>query len=155
MNEIFCHFWVLVFTHIVAGPVVLFLARLFHGVAGRVISLIPGLEARSIRGTWHAEFQRDQDVIKERVEVSQFLRWIRGTIISSTNNRHYSFRGRLRENVFVAEYEVKSDSAVLDLGAFTLRLSDDGKRLTGRYSWIDSSKDDVVHADSYKWTRAG
>jgi len=154
MKEVFCHFWVLVTTHIVAGPIVLLLGRLLQGFAGQVVGLIPGLETRSIRGVWDAEFQRDTEVVKERIEVSQFLRWIRGTIANSNNNRHYSFRGRLRENVFVAEYDVNADSGVLDLGAFTLRLSDDGKRLVGKYSWIDS-KDDIVHADTYKWTRAG
>ena len=153
MNEIFCHFWVLVFTHLVAGPIVLVLGRLLHGVAGRLISVVPGLETRSIRGTWNAEFQRGDDLVRERVEVSQFLRWIRGTIVNSTNNRHYSFRGRLREDVLVAEYDIETGSTVLDLGAFTLRLSDDGELLMGKYSWIDS-KYDVVHADTYKWTKA-
>jgi len=153
MSEIFCHFWVLVFTHIVAGPIVLIIGKLLYGVSGRLISVIPGLESRSIRGVWEAQYQRDQELVQERVEVSQFLRWIRGTITNNQNKHHYRFRGRLSENVLVGEYEIQANSSVLDLGAFTLRLRDDGKSLVGKYSWIDST-DDVVHADKYTWTRA-
>ena len=153
MNEVFCHVWVLMLTHLVAGPVVVLLGYLLRGGAGRLVGLIPGLEARSIRGEWDTSFQRDDQTITERVEVSQFLRWVWGTITYSQKKRKFHFRGRLRENVFVATYEVKGNPSVLDLGTFTLLLDQDGEMLKGRYSWIDSSKPGVQGHD-YEWRKA-
>jgi len=153
MSEVFCHVWVLVLTHTVAGPLVLLLWYLVRGVAGQLVALIPGLEARSVRGEWDASFQRDTESVEERVEVQQFLHWVWGTISYSAKKRKYNFRGSLRENVFVATYEFKGSRSALDRGSFTLRLDDDGETLEGKYSWLDSLKKEV-HSDRYVWKRA-
>jgi hypothetical protein len=154
MNEVYCNFWVLVVTHLLSAPIVLGLVYLLRGVAGQLASLVPGLEARSVRGAWKASFQTTSQKFIEQVEVSQFLHWVWGTITDNETHRKYSFRGRLREKVFVATYEVEGDRAALDLGSFTLRLEDNGKKLKGSYAWLDRQKADVDNG-IYVWERTG
>lgn len=153
MNEAFCHVWVLVLTHTVAGPLVLLLVYLLRGVAGRLVSLVPGLEARSVRGPWKTKFNGGSQPFDERVEVSQFLHWVWGAIDYEAKKRRYTFAGTLRENVLVATYEFKASKSALDRGSFTLRLDDSGKTLDGKYSWLDEGPPNQVRAGPYTWTR--
>jgi len=105
-----------------------------------------------VRGTWKASFQTTHKDFKEKVEVSQFLHWVWGTITDNDTHRKYSFRGSLRQNVLVATYEIERNPSALDVGSFTLCLDFDGERLEGRYAWIDRQKRDV-DSGKYEWER--
>ena len=62
---------------------------------------------------------------------------------------HYVFDGRFTNGLLTGIYKDEDDS-VVDCGAWTLRLHDDGKALVGGYVWLVDSGE--IGYDVYQWT---
>lgn len=159
-------FWMAVLKGVVGTLLVSGLVFMGRGILGRLLALIPGLEPASVRGTWDTKWwkeEKEEDTGKvkmvERTEVvklKQFLNYVWGTVkYTSTDKkeRTYKLRGRIKQRVFVATYEIKGDSAALDLGSFTVRMPDAfGNTMKGTYSWPDDRGHKCI-SGVYKWKK--
>jgi hypothetical protein len=88
--------------------------------------------------------------LSKKTTVHQFGPWVWGTI--EYPDKKYEFRGKLRENILVARYEIIRRPSVIDVGAFTLVLNPERNELTGKYAWTD---DELLtpKSDNYQWTK--
>jgi hypothetical protein len=142
-------------TTLLAGGIV-FLGR---GVLGKLISLIPGLESTSIRGTWETTWWEDDEEHKEHSEVvklKQFLHYVWGTVEYKRIDDKvciYKLRGIIKHSFFAATYEIKHDPAASDLGSFTVKITDGlGTTMKGKYSWPHDSSFAPISGD-YEWEK--
>ena len=132
---------------------------------GQILALIPGLEPASVRGTWDTKWWKEKkedtgeiktEERKEEVELKQFLHYVWGTVkYKRFDDKEciYKLRGRIKQRVFVATYEIKGDPAALDLGSFTVRMTDaSGNTMEGTYSWPDDQSDRCI-SGKYKWKK--
>jgi hypothetical protein len=142
--------WLGVISSVLATLFVVFLRRL----PGQLISMIGGLVARSVEGTWNTKFKKGKDTFKELAKVHQVLHGVWGTIEYPNKKRIYKFRGTVRENVLIATYEVTERRSTIDRGAFTLAVNSTGevRKMIGLYSWTDDDSS-IPEGDKYEWDK--
>ena len=149
-------FWINILVGVVSTVLVSVLMYLGRGMLGRLLALIPGLESRSVRGTWDTKWRRGQTEHTEVVKLNQFLHYVWGTVEYTPFDGKpmtYKLHGVIKQDVFVATYEIKSEPASLDIGSFTVRISDGlGQTMKGKYSWPDDQTLEVISGD-YKWRK--
>jgi len=159
-------FWMAVIQGVVGTLLVSGLVFMGRGILGRLLALIPGLEPASVRGTWDTKWwkeEKEEDTGKvkleehtEVVKLKQFLHYVWGTVKYTRpdgKERNYKLRGRIKQRVFVATYEIKGDPAALDLGSFTVRMPDAfGNTMKGKYSWPDDRSQKCI-SGVYKWKK--
>ena len=140
--------WLGVISSVLATLFVVFLRRL----PGQLISMIGGLVARSVEGTWGTEFEEGDDTFEELVKVHQVLHWVWGKIYYPHKGRIYKFRGTLRESVLVATYEVTGRRSTIARGAFTLAVNPTGdvQQMEGTYACTDD-KSSTPTGGTYMW----
>lgn len=130
-----------------------FLIYIGRHFIGGLFSLI--FFSRKIAGTWFTTFsKKDGKEYHEIAHISQLFSNVWGEIEFSQKHetRTYKVRGSFKEGVLVANYEIIHSKRVLDRGSFTLRLSNNGKTLTGCYSWTDDEATNP-QGDTYVWNK--
>ena len=152
---------------VVAGLIAAVMAYLgrpaLASMASTLISMLNNIvpilsHGRIVRGRWETTFKRTQDgeLIQnnETARLSQIGGMVYGEIIniSKNPNRKYKMRGTLREGILVATYETVGSNAVLDRGAFTLKLNHQGNLVDGFYAWTDDENSEPS-ADHYEWRK--
>lgn len=159
-------FWINILVGVVSTVLVSVLMYLGRGMLGRLLALIPGFESRSLRGIWDTKWwkeEKEEDTGKvkleehtEVVKLKQFLHYIWGTVEYTPFDGKpmtYKLYGVIKQDVFVATYEIKGEPASLDIGSFTVRISDGlGQTMKGKYSWPDDRSQKCISGD-YKWRR--
>jgi hypothetical protein len=152
--------WTQLFIGVGAGILAIwlvFLARFtMAGVVAPLINFIS--PEREITGKWETTFKKtiDDEEIEnqESAELHQIGRNVYGKILNRGREPHrqYKMRGTLREGILVATYETVGSGAILDRGAFTLRVHPDGNGMSGFYAWTDDEMR-MPSADRYEWRK--
>ena len=136
----------------VASSALIWLGR---GLLGRVLGEAQAALSRgaNIQDKWKAVYHKEgmTSPITEHAKLSQFGQYVWGRIRDS-DNRTYQIRGTIRNRVLVATTELVGSKSALDRGTFTLRLSDDGMKLEGSYSWL-AMNEPLPKSGTYAWER--
>ena len=134
-----------------------FLGRsVLSGLVSPLINIIS--QERKIPGEWETTFKKTvMGKIIENTETAQLRQiggLVHGRIVNRSKdpNRIYKMRGTMRQGILVATYETIGSNAVLDRGAFTLRLNADGDEMTGYHAWTDDGNTEPS-ADEYVWRK--
>jgi hypothetical protein len=115
-----------------------------------------------LEGNWESQFVAKYDAsvtCRESAAMRQHATDINGDISyveqgadkKIIKQKSFRFIGRYIDGVLVATY-VNTDPRQLGMGSFTLKIQDEGRRLVGKYSWLDPETGNV-EADQYEWTR--
>ena len=112
-----------------------------------------------VSGTWKNSYSEPDaagQVVhsSETATVQQRGGLVWGRIVPDTRPEiRFEFKGKLRRSVLVCSYEIRGRKTVTGTGAFTLKIEENNRQMSGHCIWQDYDTDNI-ESSPYMWRRS-
>jgi len=141
---------VIVLGGVLAGIIVLILARIWHNGIPQILQKILYQEPY-IQGEWNTLFQEDGNEFCEVVTLKQRGRWVKGQIALKVDKKKdvmYTFKGTFKHLMLTCMCW-SADRTEYQQGVFALRYKD--HCFTGQYVVLSKLSTEQFISSPYKW----